>query len=304
MRSSDVSLEERLRRLRGKAPSDEPVPSDAEMMARVQAIRGGPPPRAAPSAGYLPPMQPTLSDAEAADELLRAATDSVRLAGGSTAGPRYDDATLSALAAGTSRATGKEDAPLVAPSKSELHSLAQDATAAMRTAMREMPPAEAGRSRTAGHATAVALMGMSDSDEDDEDDEAEAERLLEQLQDELVFEAKEEPGRQETKPGDAPSPLAVPAATPLFPSAPTHSVAAATPAATQRPTASTHALPKAPVTTSEDLEVWCCICTDDAKWYCADCDNDPYCARCWHEGHVEAEDLRDHRRVAVAGRRR
>ena len=82
-----------------------------------------------------------------------------------------------------------------------------------------------------------------------------------------------------------------------FPSAPTHVVAAATnpPRATK--------VSSSVVSPPPAEEVWCAICNEDAVIYCADCDNEPFCARCWREGHVEEDDLRDHRTVPVAGRR-
>ena len=172
-RSSDAALEERLRKLRG-GPSSDALPSDAEMLTRVHAIRGGVPPRAAPPSGWLPPMAPKLSASEEADELMRAAGDAVTLAG-SRADPAFDDASLAAIAAprpsnecgGAQRAA--DEAPLVAPSKAELRGLAHDATAIVREAQLELPSKPRWWSRKGGAQTDEEPFGdLGLSDEDDE----------------------------------------------------------------------------------------------------------------------------------------
>lgn len=43
----------------------------------------------------------------------------------------------------------------------------------------------------------------------------------------------------------------------------------------------------------EDM-IWCVICNDDAKVCCQDCDNDLYCADCFHEFHSDT-DSRKHK---------
>ena len=111
----------------------------------------------------------------------------------------------------------------------------------------------------------------------------------------------------------APEPAQAPAAAALsFPSVPTPtptpkpkpkpSFASRLPAApTTQPGARPAPPPRPPkpaAEQAEDMSKWCCICTDDAVLYCHECDGDAYCARCWREGHAEA-DLRTHRTVPI-----
>ncbi|KAF2682681.1 hypothetical protein K458DRAFT_419523 [Lentithecium fluviatile CBS 122367] len=35
----------------------------------------------------------------------------------------------------------------------------------------------------------------------------------------------------------------------------------------------------------DEVDTWCCICTDDATLKCIGCNGDLYCHRCWMEGH-------------------
>lgn len=35
----------------------------------------------------------------------------------------------------------------------------------------------------------------------------------------------------------------------------------------------------------DEISNWCCICNDDARVKCLDCDGDPYCSECWKEAH-------------------
>ena len=102
----DKALQARLQALRSSRTPAE-LPSDAEMLARVQHIRGAPAiaPRPVPPGGFLPlstsaPINSTdahigrlfnaccdrggthISEVDEADELLRAASDAVRLGGG------------------------------------------------------------------------------------------------------------------------------------------------------------------------------------------------------------------------------
>ena len=300
-------MEERLRKLRG-GPSSEPLPSDADMLARVQAIRGGVPPRAAPPNGGLPPRAPPprswlppptseLSASEEADELMRAAEDAVTLAGSRTE-PTFNDASLAAMAAtrpsnqcGGSQ-VADDEAPLVAPSKAELSGLAHDAKAIAREAQRELPSKPRWWSRKGGAQADAEHLG--DSDLSDEDEAAEAERLLSQLQDEIVL---EDGGATKQTTTSQPAVEQTSSSEVSFPSAPTRVVAAPT-----NPPHVTKVMGKV-VAPPPPQEVWCAICNEDAVVYCADCGNDPFCARCWREGHVEEDDMRSHRTVPVAGTR-
>ncbi|KAM3502842.1 hypothetical protein MY11210_008940 [Beauveria gryllotalpidicola] len=52
--------------------------------------------------------------------------------------------------------------------------------------------------------------------------------------------------------------------------------------------------------TDDDVDSWCTVCLEDATLQCLGCDDDVYCARCWHEMHVgpaAAFDDRSHRAV-------
>lgn len=46
---------------------------------------------------------------------------------------------------------------------------------------------------------------------------------------------------------------------------------------------------------------WCCICNEDATIACKGCDDDLYCASCWHEGHdeMDEDEKREHRRKLI-----
>ena len=291
------------------------MPTDDEMLARVHAIKGTPMPRAAPSGGWLPPPPPKLSDADAAEELLAAATDAISLAGsrGTGGGATYNDAALAALAAGArprrdAVGASSTDAPLVAPSRGELRGLGRDATAVLRDVHHQFPGV--GIAKLPKDASAPGMLYGDDDDDDvDDDDEEEAARLLEQLQDELVFEERE------TASAKPPLPLPAPTTggggaggTALFPSAPTNAPSRSRGGAAHAGSTSVTpaGVPAAKTVTEADDEQdrWCSICTEDAVVWCVECDNEPFCTRCWREGHAEEEDLRCHRTVKISGGRR
>ncbi|KAI5786655.1 hypothetical protein FPQ18DRAFT_348048 [Pyronema domesticum] len=54
----------------------------------------------------------------------------------------------------------------------------------------------------------------------------------------------------------------------------------------------------------DEVDTWCCICTEDAEWRCEGCEGDIYCATCIYEAHTGAEEKR-HRwgRYVRPGRR-
>jgi hypothetical protein len=231
------ALEKRIRNLKGGRIGDEPL-TDAELLARVQAVRGGPPPLAAPSGGWLPPQ--ALSDAEAADELLRQAADAVRIDGG----PAKSEDEARRIESIASHG-GVDAAHAGALTKAELLAVGKDAAQTLREA----------RGVMGTHSTFEMRGSGDEAYSTEEEEQAEAERLLAQLEDELVLEG----GHGSDAPAEHPSQWASsePAASsvPVFPSAP-----------------------------------------------CANCDNDPFCARCWKEGHAMDGDLRHHRKVPIGGR--
>ena len=82
---------------------------------------------------------------------------------------------------------------------------------------------------------------------------------------------------------------------PCFPSVPTAAVPE------QQPTRSAAIALRAH---AESL--WCHICRLDAHVWCADCSNDPFCAKCWRETHTPAwtdPALRRHRTVPCTANR-
>ena len=169
-------MRQRLEALRASQQPREPLPSDAEMMARVQGLRGAPgiPARSQPPAGHLPPrpeptaalpLHPTdarlhslvsacaghaASTSGAVDELLSQAADAVRLAGGSGQGGPSAAALASAAAEDTAA-----HSPLAAPSRADLAGISRDATAMLgegRAALTAMPTADEGGGASRGTA--------------------------------------------------------------------------------------------------------------------------------------------------------
>ena len=278
------------------------------MMNKVHEIRGVPPPRAAPPGGWLPPK--ALSPAEEAEALLQQATDAVRLEGGAGVGDAIlDDTTLAALAAsrgggGGGSGSGTRDgiasmgcddgAPPAAPSRRELGDISQAARAALREAHREMPKEAVAALRQARHGGGAMVGEEEEEEEEDVDDEAaEAERLLQQLQEQMALEDEAEPVQASsvrTAAGGG-------GGAPLFPSAPTSKVIMA-----PVPSARSEAAREA---SKEEAEMsrWCHICLQDASCWCVDCDNEPYCTRCWREAHLPDEDMRTHKTVPMRGGR-
>jgi hypothetical protein len=308
--ADDDALWRRLQALKGDVPANasEP-PSDTELLARVRRVQGGPavaplpPPTAALPPRTSPAPPATAADArfgalldafdahppggtDDADHLLAQAADAIRLGGGAS-GSGLGERQLRELAAGGD--AGADDAPLIAPSRAQMRAIATDATGALAEAGAiggvRLPGASAGACTDAG---------LFDS-ESDEDEAAEAERLLEQLADELALEEAHAPPAHAAV-AATPS-TAAPAPADLFPSAPSHGVR--TPPSTA-PLSSTP--PKSPA--EAEMERWCLICNEDASCWCVGCDGDPYCTRCWREGHVGPDaSYAAHRTVPISAPR-
>ncbi|KAL1508240.1 hypothetical protein AB1Y20_004357 [Prymnesium parvum] len=300
MAAEDDDLSRRLRALRGEAA--EPT-TDEELLERVRKLKGGasaPPPsrgdlllppaardevkellgaygdhaRLASGLGagssslgsvaMLPPKQ--MSEAEEVEELLSMKADELRMANPAAGG-------AASCAVGASR--GTSEPPLDAPRRADFDALKREATRVLNDARKQMP-----------------LAVHEAHDEDDVDDEAEeAAALLEQLQEELALEervrANEGPPKKLV-----PAPESLPSAGVQFPSVPTQV------AFNSETKGKQNVMKSSSSKVEDDMSYWCVICNDDAVVWCSGCDNDPYCQRCFREGHSEP-DLRDHVTVRI-----
>uniref|UniRef100_A0A7S2MUN5 Uncharacterized protein n=1 Tax=Haptolina brevifila TaxID=156173 RepID=A0A7S2MUN5_9EUKA len=207
----------------------------------------------------------------------------VRLGGGSTPN---DDAYLRAIASDSG------EAPLMPLSHAELGNLSAEVKHTLGDVKGQLATTGSAakhprKTHTVAGASDIAAEALFDEASGDEEDEAdEAERLLQMVQDELTLETARAPTT-------LPSTPIAPPSRPVFPAAPTHAVV--------RPTMAT-APPAPPKPKVEDqMERWCIICNEDAAVWCVQCDSDPYCRRCWREGHIGADStLVGHRTVPIS----
>ena len=259
-----------------------------------------------------------------ADVLLQQAADAVRLEGGGAhaavgndrvaqwlhargeadgaGNAALDAARLAALAALAAGAPPEEQ-PLAALSKAELASIKGESGRALCEGLQGLCAGTSAAAKGAptsakGGAAAADLMGavmgslgFDGVDEAKEDDEAaEAERLLAEMADEVEAEVRF--AQMPAVPPHVPAPSSVAA---LFPSAPTHQARQPAPRPAPRPAAPPAAAPP------DEIERWCIVCNEDAHVWCVGCDGDPYCNRCWREGHAGPDaSFAGHRKIPIS----
>lgn len=257
-----------------------------------------------------------------ADLLLQQAADAVRLEGGgahAAAGndrvaqwlhargeadgagnAALDAARLAALAAGAPPEKHPEEHLFTALSRAELASIKGESGRALCEGLQGLGAGTSAAAKGAPTSAAAAAdvldavmgsLGFDGLDEEKEDDEAaEAERLLAEMADELEAEVRF--AQMPAVPPHVPAPSSVAA---LFPSAPTHQARQPAPRPAPRPAAPPAAAPP------DEIERWCIVCNEDAHVWCVGCDGDPYCNRCWREGHAGPDaSFAGHRKIPIS----
>lgn len=318
MGDSDEDLARRLSAL--KPPAPQPA-SDEEILMRLQSLRGEPVVAPRKAALVMPPqhsmsqqcMKIQSGDArieglvsafvgereENADdevsELLQLSADVVRFEAGQSCGTIANRGFVDTA----TKTSGDDVQP---PTKAELRTISDAAASILETAQQHI-------SQTSQiHRASVSTHPWDSLTEEDEE---EAALVLQRIKEELVLE-RTTTGASRAAAGMLPAvqgsnvvPVVVsrevvvasteanPPSAPLFPSAPSHYVApshhvvsAVAPALRQKGGQ------------DEDMSRWCCICNDDAVLWCVDCENEPYCARCFKEGHTDPEE-RGHLTVPI-----
>lgn len=138
-------------------------------------------------------------------------------------------------------------------------------------------------------------------DSDVEEMQKEVNDMIARFRDVLDMEPKDTPHdkNEETEPGSHINLPSVPATLPNSPNPP-YSMKEMAARLSDLKAPSSIILPQVPTSkptsrltsttayTDKDVDSWCTVCLEDATLKCVDCDEDPYCARCWREMHLGA----------------
>ncbi|XP_016075907.1 PREDICTED: abscission/NoCut checkpoint regulator isoform X2 [Miniopterus natalensis] len=274
---SQAEIEARLAALRGEPQGS--IPSTQEMEARLAALQGRVPPSQTPKLVHQP--SDTRTQAQQAQDLLTQLTAEVAI---DESWDRGSPASLLPAASVQNDLNQGGPGGQSANSKGQaIWSLDGEKSRLLAEAAVELREENTRQERILDLAKRLAVLRGQDPDrvtlqdyhlpdsDDDEDEETAIQRVLQQLTEEAAL--------------DEASGFNIPAEP------------------TRQPQAkSCRAEPKAQaMATRPETEVeefpWCCICNEDAALRCDDCDGDLYCVRCFREGH-DAFELKEHRTSA------
>uniref|UniRef100_A0A8C9BBV7 Zinc finger FYVE-type containing 19 n=1 Tax=Phocoena sinus TaxID=42100 RepID=A0A8C9BBV7_PHOSS len=267
---SQAEIEARLVALRD-APQGS-IPSTQEMEARLASLQGRVPPSQTPQLAHQPPD--TRTQAQQAQDLLTELAAEVAIdeswERGGPAASIQNDLNQGDPGAQSTSCKGQATWSL----EEEKRRLLAEAAVTLREENTRQERILALAKRLAvlqgRDPDRVTLQDYRLPDSDDEEDEETAiQRVLQQLTEEAAL--------------DEASGFNIPAEPALRPQA--QSCRAEPEAVAARPEAEEEELP------------WCCICNEDATLRCASCDGDLYCVRCFREGH-DAFDLKEHQTSA------
>ncbi|XP_045143631.1 abscission/NoCut checkpoint regulator isoform X2 [Echinops telfairi] len=268
---SPAEIEARLAALRGEPPGS--IPSTQEMEARLATLQGRALPAQPPQPVQLPPDTRTQTQ-QAQDLLTQLAAEVAIDESCERRNPASIQNDLNQGGSGARSAGPQGQAP---------PSLEEEKSRLLAQAAVELREENTRQERILALAKRLAVLRgldpagvtlqdyrLPDSD-DDEDEETAIQRVLQQLTEEAAldeasgFNIPAEPARRT----QARLPRSVPEAS---------------------------AAPPTPEAEAEELP-WCCICNEDATLRCAGCDGDLYCARCFRECH-DAFELQEHQTAA------
>ncbi|TKC37542.1 hypothetical protein EI555_014472, partial [Monodon monoceros] len=267
---SQAEIEARLVALRD-APQGS-IPSTQEMEARLASLQGRVPPSQTPQLAHQPPD--TRTQAQQAQDLLTELAAEVAIdeswERGGPAASIQNDLNQGDPGAQSTSCKGQATWSL----EEEKRRLLAEAAVTLREENTRQERILALAKRLAvlrgRDPDRVTLQDYRLPDSDDEEDEETAiQRVLQQLTEEAAL--------------DEASGFNIPAEPALRPQA--QSCRAEPEAVAARPEAEEEELP------------WCCICNEDAALRCASCDGDLYCVRCFREGH-DAFELKEHQTSA------